>query len=472
MLRRCVRRLCVAGEAANGPRIPTPSSVVTTPSEPGDAALNSAAANLPSKSNGFVILKDYKAAQALRKERAAALKKEMDFEGVPLRYKLIEAFPGMTLSEVKMKYLLTCRKNHPAVPGGDHETFLRLALAYQDCLKDYGLEFVGGRVRNLGNFQTDPYQAQQYLIERHAITEYIPLSTLDDHIRELESAQARIGEALISKIAANNTESFWLLEDIETVMNESGTESVILSLLEDGSIKVDSALQITGDPMQRDMIADGAKSDSAESEHATAENDRRSAEEDVKESDQEATRRPPPPSSSPVVCRAEVTKTDVLALNAKYRVEDRVDIAGEAARAASGIMNTSSEHRSTRIEMSVTWLAFLMVAFILYATLNRYAQLRAVIAKNPNNASQVALDTMLPWWGNDKHYEQQVKRIFVEEWRRARSSAQRQRTFQDGVARESMSLEEKEKLDLEIFSVTSDRLKQMKNLADSTPGRQ
>lgn len=179
-------------------------------------------------------------------------------------------------------------------------------------------------------------------------------------------------------------------------------------------------------------------------------------------------------NSSPVVFRAEVTKEDILALNAKYKVEARPDIAGDAARAATFLKNTAvDEVHFLKFDMILLWAAFIAFLFLVYTVLHRYAAARAAIAgqRGADVTSQIVLDTMLPWWGNDGQYESQVKRIFVEEWRRARGTAQRQRTFQDGVARESLPLEEKERLDLEIFTVTQERLQEMKKLADSTPGR-
>lgn len=91
--------------------------------------------------------------------------------------------------------------------------------------------------------------------------------------------------------------------------------------------------------------------------------------------------------------------------------------------------------------------------------------------QNPGLVQHMNKDTMLPWWGNDNEYENQVKRIFVQEWKNARGGAQRQRVFQDGVSRESKPLAEKETLDLAIFNVTAERLKKMKEHADSTTGR-
>ena len=558
MLRRCIHRCCTSAIAKTATGVsknegvqPTASAlgvnatdgtscIVAAPDSRSEVNRQTSATSAVTTANGVTVLKDYKAAHALRLQRAADLKKEVDFSGVPQRYRLIEAFPGDPLGDVKIKFLLACRKHHPAVPGGDAETFLRISLAYQDIMKDYGLEFVGGRIRNLGNFQACSYLASNYLAARSEITEFISLSTLDDHIRQLEEAQAKVGEALAERIAANNTASFWLLEDIETVMEAGGTDSVVLSLLTDGSIKVDSALQLTSDPLKMDLIgesssdaADSAVTPSGEpaaaasattqtnptspaasaSETAASQTstfgqseskpdlstslpsskegqrqqeqrDQRSANSEKSSlsseystgssqaSDSGTGGDGSSSSSSSLVCRAEVTRQDVLALTAKYRTESRVDIAGEAARAATNMYETPNAQRLLQMEYTSLISAWVCLFFIAYYTLEEYGKVRAQIAADPSLKNQITKDTMLPWWGNDATYEVNVKRIFVEEWRRARSSAQRQRTYQDGVARESLPLDEKEKLDLAIFGVTAERLRKMKDLADSTPGKQ
>jgi hypothetical protein len=168
-----------------------------------------------------------------------------------------------------------------------------------------------------------------------------------------------------------------------------------------------------------------------------------------------------------------VTKNDILVLNAKHRVETRVDIAGDAARAATGMMNNTEEVQNVKFDALILYFSVLWLSMIVYTVLHRYAAARRAIAgqRGMDASTQICVDSMLPWWGNDQQYEAQVKRIFVEEWRRARGKAQRQRTFQDGVARESLPMEDKERLDLDIFTVTQERLMEMKKLADSTPGR-
>jgi len=181
---------------------------------------------------------------------------------------------------------------------------------------------------------------------------------------------------------------------------------------------------------------------------------------------------PPVSPEAEIICEADVTKDDIQVLTAKHDVLNRPDIAGEAARVATGIMSNSTEMREWRFEFAVTVLIWFVFFGLTWILLEAYAKMTAQLKENPQYNEHLTLDTMLPWWGNDAEYEAQVKRIFVEEFRKARSSAQRHKNFQEGASREALPQHEKERLDVDVFNVTTDRLRKMKANADAIQGKQ
>ena len=114
--------------------------------------------------------------------------------------------------------------------------FLRVSLAYQDILKDYGIESIGGEIINLGNFQSCTYEARNYIEARAKIAAEIPISTLYDYIAELEATQSKVSVDMEARLSANDTDAMWLLEDIEKVMAETGQDVVTLTMLDDGHV--------------------------------------------------------------------------------------------------------------------------------------------------------------------------------------------------------------------------------------------
>jgi hypothetical protein len=145
-----------------------------------------------------------------------------------------------------------------------------------------------------------------------------------------------------------------------------------------------------------------------------------------------------------------------------HLVERSDSVAGEAARSATDVMYYTNERKRATMEGLVL---FTMVGTFLFGCITlwlQYKQHLHDISQNPHSRDHVSADTMLPWWGNDVEYERQVKRIFIEEWRRARMTARRVQTFQDGVSRESMPLSARESLETAIFDVTAERLQELR----------
>lgn len=403
--------------------------------------------------NVVPVLKDYRKLAELRRQEEEALKKAEKFVGVPLRYQLLEVLPTQGLANVKLKYLMACRKHHPEV-GGDPEMFLRVSLAYQDCMKDFGIETVNKKVRNLGNFQSCDHELQNYLQERANIKEYIPLSTLEDHISQLEEVQLRLGVDVTKRLSDNTDEAMWLLEDIEKVIEMTGVSAVKLALLEDGSVAVKPAepLAIGGEATQSLLTSSEARASECEGSKA-----------DITTTSST--------NSKPIV-ETEVSVDDILCLTAKHNVQKREDVAGIAARVATGVMNNTKEKFQVRFESLVAVFIASNIAFLVFAYFDAYMRAKSEEEARPEVKEHITTDTMLPWWGNDAEYESQVKRIFVDEWRRARSGARRVQVFQEGIARESLSTNEKEALDVSIFEVTTEKLRRMKEHAEAQKGRQ
>ncbi|KAG5493006.1 hypothetical protein JKF63_01587 [Porcisia hertigi] len=419
------------------------------------------------------VIKDYQKIEAQRKELARREAKR-EYESYPLRYQLLECRPGLPLALLKIKYLLACRRTHPDA-GGDAESFLRVNLAYQDAMKDYGVETVGNKIVNLGNFQSDDHETQNYLEARARITSYIPISTLDDHIRQIEEIQDRLGEDLSEKLTSNSDEAIWLLEDIEDVMEQTGLKTVKVRVLEDGKVRV-SGVQALTDGTERPLfLSDGeAPVERRSSVSATG---RGSGSADHGSVDPSSSDAPPesikemPPSSEGVGHEAEVSKSDIEVLNAKNTLQDRDDVAGLAARTATEVMNNTEEVKQMKLESSILCVFFMSLMLLVYVYIEGAMRAKRQARARPEIMEHVTSDTMLPWWGNDAEYESQVKRIFVDEWRKARASSRRVQTFQDGVARESLDDETKCNMDLQIFTVTAEKLRAMRDNAEKHPGR-
>lgn len=421
------------------------------------------------------VVKDYQKIQANKKELAEREAKRKEFEQYPLRYQILECRPGLPLALTKLKYLLACRRTHPEA-GGDAESFLRVSLAYQDVMKDYGVETVDNKIVNLGNFQTDDHEAQNYLDARATITSYIPISTLEDHIKQIEEIQGRLGDELSDKLTANSDEAMWLLEDIEDVMEQTGLKTVKVKVLEDGKVRVNDVQALTDGtekPLFLPEDAEHAKS-TAEASTGAPEASQHDAKAESSEAHHDSSAnaaKEGAPASDNALYEAMVSRNDIEVLNAKHTLQDRPDVAGLAARTATEVMNNTEEVKQMKLESSVLYVFLVSLMVLVYVYIEGAMRAKRQASSRPETMEHVTTDTMLPWWGNDAEYESQVKRIFVDEWRKARASSRRAQTFQDGVARESLDDDTKKEMDLQIFTVTAEKLRAMRDNAEKHPGR-
>ncbi|GET88850.1 hypothetical protein, conserved [Leishmania tarentolae] len=414
------------------------------------------------------VVKDYQRIEAQRKEMAER-KAKKEYENYPLRYQLLECRPGMPLALTKLRYLLACRRTHPDA-GGDAESFLRVSLAYQDVMKDYGVETVDNKIVNLGNFQSDDHEAQNYLEARVSINSYIPISTLEEHIRQIEEIQSRLGGELSEKLTSNSDEAMWLLEDIEDVMEQTGLKTVKLRVLEDGKVRVSDSQMLTDGTERPLFLADGKlPPDQLMCPSATG-----AEAESVDHTSGDAFSGDAPSNPANEACQsgegtlreAEVSRSDIEILNAKNTLQDRQDVAGLAARTATEVMNNTEEVKQMKLESSILYVFLISLMTLVYVYIEGAMRAKRQASSRPGTMEHVTSDTMLPWWGNDAEYESQVKRIFVDEWRKARASSRRAQTFQDGVARESLDDETKREMDLKIFTVTAEKLRAMRDNAE------
>ncbi|EAN79448.1 uncharacterized protein TEOVI_000494600 [Trypanosoma equiperdum] len=420
------------------------------------------------------LSKDYQSIEARSCESAEAEEKRKEYERFPLRYQLLECKPGVPLALMKLKYLLACRRTHPDA-GGDAEDFLRVCLAYQDVMKDYGVETIENKIVNLGNFQVDRHEARNYLEGRAQIKGFIPVSTLEDYISKLEEVKARIGDDLAERLATNDDEALLLLEDIEEIMEANGLRTVRLEVLESGDVRVLEKPTLT-DGTERPLLI----GDLDNLNRGTLEVDRpfgppSGVSEDggvhfVRENESHDEQGLDAAEGQRALRTAEITAEDIEVLTAKHTVQDRTDVAGLASRTATEVMNNTEEVYKIRLESSVLYVFVISVFVLLYVYVEGLMRAKVQEKKRPQVMSHVTTDTMLPWWGNDAEYESQVKRIFVEEWRRARASSRRVQTFQDGVSRESLDENTKKELDLGIFTVTAERLREMRERAEKHTG--
>ncbi|KAK7195784.1 hypothetical protein NESM_000509100 [Novymonas esmeraldas] len=438
------------------------------------------------------VVKDYQRVEAQRKEAAEREAKRRELEKYPLRYQILQCRPGLPLALTKLKYLLACRRTHPDA-GGDAEAFLRVSLAYQDVMKDYGVETVDNKIVNLGNFQSDDHEAQNYLEARARVSSYVPISTLEDHIRQIEEIQGRLGEELSEKLTSNSDEAMWLLEDIEDVMEQSGLKTVRVRVLDNGKVRVNDVQTLTDGTERPLFLADGQAAAGRRNRAApAAAGEQAEQEEHDQRQEQEVPAGEVPPASSSsasaagagssgsdalpssshgAAYEAEVSRKDIEVLNARNTLQDRADVAGLAARTATEVMNNTEEVKQMKLESSVLYVFAISILALIYVYVEGAMRAKRQARSRPETMEHVTSDTMLPWWGNDAEYESQVKRIFVDEWRKARATSRRAQTFQDGVARESMDDDAKRDMDLQIFTVTAERLRTMRDNAEKHPGR-
>lgn len=148
-------------------------------------------------------------------------------------------------------------------------------------------------------------------------------------------------------------------------------------------------------------------------------------------------------------------------------LEKSSSVAGMAAQTATSWMNSTEETRQLFVELSLFLAAFLALVFCAFATLAAYIRYQRVFGNNSERKKKlqeyINLDTMLPWWGNDAAYEENVKRIFIEEYRKGRQQAEQLRNYSFGVEQEAKTEVEKKKRELDIFDVSADDVRKMRD---------
>lgn len=141
-------------------------------------------------------------------------------------------------------------------------------------------------------------------------------------------------------------------------------------------------------------------------------------------------------------------------------------VAGMAAQTATVWMESTEERRFLFVEFSMFLALALALTMCGLATLAAWIRYHHVFNNEANKkkgAQQyLNLDTMLPWWGNDALYEQSVKRIFLEEFKKARQAAEQMRHYQAGLEQETMTAEQKKHRELTVFAVSPDDVVRMR----------
>eukprot|EP00760_Papus_ankaliazontas_P017472 PhM_4_TR17276/c0_g1_i1/m.52588 len=126
---------------------------------------------------------------------------------------------------------------------------------------------------------------------------------------------------------------------------------------------------------------------------------------------------------------------------------------------AMEMMENVKEARQIKSEALLLGNVWVGISLILGSIVVAWIQMTRQREDQPEMQHHIAGDTQLPWWGNDAEYERSVKRLYLEEWRKARSAARRGQTFQEGIARESL-FDDKRRVDsdLKIFDVSPEHL--------------
>ena len=167
------------------------------------------------------------------------------------------------------------------------------------------------------------------------------------------------------------------------------------------------------------------------------------------------------------IARGEVDTGFMIA----HFVDRSESVAGEAARVATDWMWATQDRKQLNQEL---WLLGIVVAccFFFGAYLvYRYKSMKKRLLQRPDlRSTDIDPKTMLPYWGNDGQYESAVKRIFLDEFKKARSAALRGVAFQKGMAREGMQAAGKEEdarqMDLAIFDVSTEHLGSIREAAE------
>ena len=427
-------------------------------------------------------------------------------------YRMLGVAKSDSLAVVKLKYLLLCRQKHPEICG-DARDFYTIAKAYATVLRDHG---VTGRYGEFDYLPISPRELNQD-----------PILPLDPAIAFLEAQAKEEADLLQAElddrreaIAAGVTpppESELLqrtramaaaLREASSATTNSSTADASQS---DREFLVNNSAAPPADSSSRPPNDDTPGNDSTVPSEATCAGDTVASHNALVE-DKEGARSATtslttpqtngqgiafvdtpgiprdlreyvcPITSMPIVPIKDGLGDEEVELLKTYRaqwrqltpesqrimdvIENRLDVVGEAARTSTDMMNEVKENKQLWVEIFVLITALTTLFFFGIVTLFQWRRYNESRDTTPAAMKEfINADTLLPWWGNDLEYERQVKRLFLEEWQNARSKAQRVQTFQDGIRKEEMDDARRHALDVEIFSVTANKLKQMRTNA-------
>lgn len=148
-------------------------------------------------------------------------------------------------------------------------------------------------------------------------------------------------------------------------------------------------------------------------------------------------------------------------------LNQRRDMAGFAAQTATAMMYNVNEAQRVQTEGLLVFVMTICVVTLVGVTWAIWIGMKEKYKQRPDMLSEINADTLLPWWGNDYEYEKTTKRLYLEEWRRARASARRVQTFQEGLTRETLAGDTKHELDVSIFRVSEERLAELRRNAEN-----
>lgn len=419
---------------------------------------------------------------------------------------LLGTEPNDTLARIKINYLMRCRMFHPGA-GGNPGMFYKITLAYERIMADRGVECRQGRIDFRENFgprpdvqgpehplleaeekqaQLEPWakQASEWVsheadgdvkpaeLEGATAAEMRQIQQLEQSLQAQEAAAAAAGASSSGEALEASGDASAPVPEVSAPDAAVATtpqpeyNEALLAQMDDPKrdvINVDSALHpdgglVTITPPRTALFNQralrGLNNDELMERWETAP-------EKLEHDEEEATARE--------IIERTINETggaltkEQTEFMMTHLVERSDSVAGEAARAVTDTMNHVQERRQLAREALVLFVLSCTILALIWATVIAYFQNKAHLRNMGASAEYLTADTLLPWWGNDVEYERQVKRLFVEEWRRARSAARRMQTFQEGIARENATQTGgKGGLDAEIFEVTSERLAELR----------
>lgn len=407
--------------------------------------------------------------------------------------------PNDTLARVKLNYLLRCRMFHPEA-GGNAAMFYKITLAYERIMHDRGVESRHGRIAFSDMLPPRPKFDETPLLdenEREAdIQELIEAGeTLNGKpvpwAKNRWIADGNLGARDRDRMTSGNEKPAALLARTEENAKQEAIEAAEhQKALEAGdphalAVQANALAEVKKDPLA-DLLG---PTDVTETDVAffpdggiveikppkTALFNQKPL---AQLSDEALMRRWVTAGERLTHDEEEATARELIERSIKetggalskqqeefllmHLVERSDSVAGQAARAATDAMWHVEERKQVVREFLVLICMMGPLIFGMGATYASYVKYIKDKEERPQLQDHINADTMLPWWGNDGEYEKTVKRLFVEEWRRARGAAQRITTFSAGVAREGLESNSRYTLDTEIFEVTSQRLDELR----------